>query len=193
MLPDLESLGVSPDVAMEDYYRFILCKKVIKSSSPDLVLNRKVCSIPTATRTAISALHISENLFKMGRVDYQKYAMQLLAVSHLFVGVSFTAETSTSGWALQSFVTEPDFLPPVFDINKTGTTYDAYIFLDTNTNGVASGNLVATIIDDDGQLIWSAGYSETTNPSLQTYSEYFSWPLATILAILVTQLTNCRR
>lgn len=107
----------------------------------------------------------------MGRVNYQKYAKQLLAVSHLFFGFAFTAETSTSGWALQSFVTEPDILPPVFDINKTGTTYDAYIFMDTNTNGVASGNLVATIIDDEGQLIWSAGYSETTNPSFQTYSE----------------------
>lgn len=125
------------------------------------------------TSTAISASDITQNLFKMGRVNYQKYAMQLLAVSHLFVGDSFAAETSTSGWALQSFVTEPAILPPVFDINKTGTTYDAYIFMDTNTNGVASGNLMATIIDDDGQLIWSAGYSETTNPSFQTYSEYF--------------------
>ncbi|KAJ4386346.1 hypothetical protein N0V93_009241 [Gnomoniopsis smithogilvyi] len=106
----------------------------------------------------------------MGKVNYQKYALQLLSVSHLFFGMAFTATTSDSGWALQSFVTEPEIQPPVFDINKTATTYDAYIFMDTNTNGVASGNLVATIIDDEGQLIWSAGYSETTNPSLQTYN-----------------------
>lgn len=50
--------------------------------------------------------------------------MQLIAVSHLFFGFAFTAETSTSGWALQSFVTEPNIKPPVFDINKTGTTAD---------------------------------------------------------------------
>lgn len=173
MLPDLERFGVLPECGDGGLLSLYIVRKVIKSSSPDLVLNRKVCSIPTATSTAISALDIIQNLFKMGRVNYQKYAMQLLALSHLFVGFSFTAETSTSGWALQSFVTEPDILPPVFDINKTGATYDAYIFMDTNTNGVASGNLVATIIDDDGQLIWSAGYSETTNPSFQTYSELF--------------------
>ncbi|CAN8100451.1 unnamed protein product [Discula destructiva] len=96
--------------------------------------------------------------------------MNLLSVSHLFFGFAFTAETSTSGWALQAFVTEPDILPPVFDINKTGTTYDAHIFLDTNTNGVVAGNLVATIIDDDGQLIWSAVETQTTNPALQSYN-----------------------
>lgn len=95
-----------------------------------------------------------------------------MSVSHLFFGFAFAAETSTTGWALQSFYTEPELLPPVFDITKTGTTYDAYIFLDTNTNGVTSGNLVATIIDDDGQLIWSALESETTNPNLQTYSKF---------------------
>lgn len=109
----------------------------------------------------------------MERLSYQKQAVQLLSVSHIFIGVAFSDATSTSGWALQSFYTEPDILPPVFDINKTGDTYDAYIFMDTNTNGIASGNLVATIIDDDGQLIWSAGYSETTNPALQTFSESY--------------------
>ncbi|PSR93982.1 ASST-domain-containing protein, partial [Coniella lustricola] len=60
--------------------------------------------------------------------------------------------------------------PPVFDINKTGTTADGYIFLDTNTNGAEAGNLVATIIDEDGQLIWSAVDTGTTNPSYQTYN-----------------------
>lgn len=108
----------------------------------------------------------------MGRVNFQKIATHLLSVSHLSFGFAFTAGTSTSGWALQAFVTEPNILPPVFDITKTGTTYDGYIFLDTNTNGVTSGNLVATIIDDSGQLIWSAATSETTNPSLQSYSEF---------------------
>lgn len=98
--------------------------------------------------------------------------MHLASVSHLFFGLVFTAGTSTSGWALQAFVTEPDILPPVFDITKTGTTYDAYIFLDTNTNGVTSGNLVATIINEDGQLIWSAVESETTNPNLQSFSKF---------------------
>lgn len=43
--------------------------------------------------------------------------------------------------------------------------------MDTNTNGVTSGNLVATIISDDGELVWSAGYSDTTNPSFQTYND----------------------
>lgn len=112
--------------------------------------------------------------------------MQLLSVGHLFFGFAFTATTSTSGWPLQSFVTEPNIQPPVFDINKTATTYDAYIFMDTNTNGVSSGNLVATIVDDEGQLIWSAGYSETTNPSFQTYSELNlgRWSLKEVLTDL---------
>lgn len=35
---------------------------------------------------------------------------------------------------------------------------------------MVSGNLVATIIDDDGQVIWSTGYTDTTNPSLQSYN-----------------------
>lgn len=112
----------------------------------------------------------------MGRFNYRKFAMSLISVSPLFFGFAFTAGTSTSGWALQAFVTEPDILPPVFDVTKTGTTYDAYIFLDTNTNGVTSGNLVATIIDEDGQLIWSAVESETTNPNLQSYSTFsYAW------------------
>lgn len=42
--------------------------------------------------------------------------------------------------------------------------------MDTDTNGVTSGNLIATIMSDDGELIWSAGYSDTTNPSYQTYN-----------------------
>lgn len=42
--------------------------------------------------------------------------------------------------------------------------------MDTNTNGVVSGNLVATIISDDGEIVWSAGYSDTSNPSLQSYN-----------------------
>lgn len=50
--------------------------------------------------------------------------MQLIAVSSLFCGFAFSAETSDSGWALQTFVTEPDINPPVFSINKTGTTAD---------------------------------------------------------------------
>lgn len=120
----------------------------------------------------------------MGPPNYQKYAAQLLSVSHLFFGIVFTASSSKSGWALQAFVTEPDILPPVFDITKTATTYDAYVFMDTNTNGVASGNLVATIIDDDGQLIWSAGYSETTNPSLQTFSVFYS--ICSSIKVVVT-------
>ncbi|KAF3768615.1 hypothetical protein M406DRAFT_250688 [Cryphonectria parasitica EP155] len=96
--------------------------------------------------------------------------MRLLAVTELYFGFGFSASVSDSGWPLQTFVTEPTFQPPVFDINKTGTTADGYIFMDTNTNGAASGNLVATIINDDGQLIWSAGYTDTTNPSYQTYN-----------------------
>lgn len=50
--------------------------------------------------------------------------MHLLAVAPLFLGFAFSATTSDSGWALQTFVTEPDINPPVFDINKTGTTAD---------------------------------------------------------------------
>lgn len=96
--------------------------------------------------------------------------MMLLSVSQLFFGIALGASTSDSGWALQTFVTEPDINPPVFDINKTGETADGYIFLDTNTNGALASDLVATIIDDAGEIIWSAGYSDTTNPSLQTYN-----------------------
>lgn len=110
----------------------------------------------------------------MAKSNPQELTMMLLAVSPLFFGVALSANNdsviSDSGWPLQTFVTEPDINPPVFDINKTGTTADGYIFLDTNTNGAASSDLVATIIDDEGEIIWSAGYSDTTNPSLQSYN-----------------------
>lgn len=115
---------------------------------------------------------------KMAKINYQRMAMQLLAVTQLYFGFSFSASStntsnavSKSGWPLQVFVTEPDIQPPVFDINKTGTTASGYIFMDTNTNGVSSGNLVATIIDDDGELVWSAGYSDTSNAEFQTYND----------------------
>lgn len=97
--------------------------------------------------------------------------MMLLSVSQLFFGFAFASSISDSGWPLQTFVTEPNINPPVFDINKTGTTADGYIFMDTNTNGAASSDLVATIITDEGEIVWSAGYSDTTNPSLQTWND----------------------
>lgn len=106
----------------------------------------------------------------MGKINLQELSMMLLSVSQLFFGFAFSATVSDSGWPLQTFVTEPNINPPVFDINKTGTTADGYIFLDTNTNGAVSSDLVATIIDDDGEVVWSAGYSDTTNPSLQTFN-----------------------
>lgn len=96
--------------------------------------------------------------------------MMLLSVNQLFFGFAFSASISDSGWPLQTFVTQPNINPPVFDINVTGTTADGYIFLDTNTNGALESDLVATIITDEGEIIWSAGYSDTTNPSLQTYN-----------------------
>lgn len=39
-----------------------------------------------------------------------------------------------------------------------------------NVQGALSGNLIATIITDNGTLVWSAGYTDTTNPSYQTYN-----------------------
>lgn len=65
----------------------------------------------------------------MTKLSRREAAMQLITVSHLFFGFVFTAETSVSSWALQSFVTEPDIQPPVFDINKTGTTADVSVFV----------------------------------------------------------------
>lgn len=111
----------------------------------------------------------------MGRVNFQKSALSLLSVSHLFFGFAFTADTSTTGWALQEYVTEPNVQAPVFEVNKTGTTSEGLIFMDTNTNGILSGNLVASIFNDDGQLVWSAIETGTTNPSFQTYSEFSIW------------------
>lgn len=106
----------------------------------------------------------------MAKRTRQGLYMMLLSVSQLFFGFAFSASISDSGWPLQTFVTEPNINPPVFSINTTGTTADGYIFLDTNTNGVLTSDLVATIITDDGDIVWSAGYSDTTNPSLQSFN-----------------------
>lgn len=45
-----------------------------------------------------------------------------------------------------------------------------YIFLNTDTNGVLNENLIATIITNEGQLVWSAEQTGTTDVSLQTYN-----------------------
>lgn len=101
----------------------------------------------------------------------QELATMLLSVTQLFFGFALAAESaSDSGWPLQTFVTAPNINPPVFSVNKMGATADGYIFLDTNTNGALASDLVATIITDDGEVVWSAGYSDTTNPSLQTFN-----------------------
>lgn len=83
---------------------------------------------PTNSPDSLPALKTLSPFAKMTKLNFREAAMQLITVSHLFFGFVFSADTSVSGWALQSFVTEPDIQPPVFDINKTGTTADVSVF-----------------------------------------------------------------
>ncbi|ROV95457.1 hypothetical protein VMCG_08490 [Cytospora schulzeri] len=107
---------------------------------------------------------------------------------------STAAASSTSAWPLQTFITKvcnlpiifrkksscgiftnrkalkPDLKVPWFLISEPGEPTPGYIFLNTDTNGVLDENLIATIITNEGQLVWSAGQTGTTDVSLQTYA-----------------------
>ncbi|KUI56163.1 hypothetical protein VP1G_03456 [Cytospora mali] len=113
----------------------------------------------------------------MTKLKMQQTMMELLAMSHLFFGFVFcqtttstAAATSTTAWPLQTFVTEPDLHPPVFIITEPGEPTPGFVFLNTDTNGVLNENLIATIITNDGELVWSSGRTGTTDISLQTYN-----------------------
>ncbi|ROV94905.1 hypothetical protein VSDG_07059 [Cytospora chrysosperma] len=113
----------------------------------------------------------------MTKLKMQDRMMQLLALGHLFIGSSLSqtttstaAASSTSAWPLQAFISRPDIVVPVFLITEPGEPTPGYVFLDTDTNGVLNENLIATIITNGGDLVWSAGQTGTTDVSLQTYN-----------------------
>lgn len=108
----------------------------------------------------------------MARTRTQEVSLHLLAAVHLFFGSSYgqTTTTATAG-SLQTFVTQPDLHPPVFEISKLGETASGYLFINTDTQGILDENLVATIITEEGELVWSADPSAITSDlSLQTYN-----------------------
>ena len=71
------------------------------------------------------------------------------------------ADSSHCGWPNQFFITEPSFVPPVLEFNKTGETSPGLWFIDpaSYTNGF--------IMDDYGEMIYSAPVNE--NP-IQNFS-----------------------
>ncbi|KAI0016350.1 Arylsulfotransferase-domain-containing protein [Xylariomycetidae sp. FL0641] len=75
-----------------------------------------------------------------------------------------TAQSSTTiDWPKQTFVTEPDFQPPVISIEKNGETTPGHIvFAETAGGTTAQGG--SRIMTQDGELLWQLGSGgEATN------------------------------
>lgn len=63
-------------------------------------------------------------------------------------------QSSTITWPYQTFVSEPDFLPPIPEVNKTKATAPGYQFL--AQQGTDCAQQAAMIMTDDGELVWQS-------------------------------------
>lgn len=64
------------------------------------------------------------------------------------------AGNATITWPYQTFVSEPEFLPPIPEVTKTKETAPGYQFL--AQQGIACAQQAAMIMTDEGDLIWQS-------------------------------------
>ena len=95
----------------------------------------------------------------------RRLLIQLLTYVVLLTSVSESASAASSTapvtgpvltWPYQSYVTEPDFHPPVLDISKTGNTTDGLFFFVQILDPFASGgrSLAPMIMTETGDAVW---------------------------------------
>ncbi|KAF2690731.1 hypothetical protein K458DRAFT_426180 [Lentithecium fluviatile CBS 122367] len=78
-------------------------------------------------------------------------------------------QSSNITWPFQTFVSEPTFLPPIPEVNKTKATAQGYQFFAQQGTGCAQQ--AAMIMTDDGELVWQSNPKSpfpATNFSPQT-------------------------
>lgn len=107
----------------------------------------------------------------MARMRRQEALVRVVALACLFDFSIGQNTTTSSAGSFQTFVTQPDLHPPVFEISKLGETESGYIFVNPASQNGADETFVATIITDEGQLVWSADPTLATGDlSLQSYN-----------------------